>query len=150
MEVELWDKANNVGEPAIINPKKYLVLMECIRNNEDEELKRIACIEIARNQELNTRSEDVIKTMIRRIKQEAVDLRSRSMGQREDESVKDYITRLEQTAKTSFIALMDNIKEVKDKNETKKEQENKPYQKENIQGEKYGEKERLRGAYVPK
>ena len=24
VEVELWDKANNVGEPAIINPKKYL------------------------------------------------------------------------------------------------------------------------------
>ena len=37
-EVELWDTANDVGDPIKLNTKKYLAIMESIRNANDKEL----------------------------------------------------------------------------------------------------------------
>ena len=37
-EVELWDNANDVGKPEMLNMKKYLAFMDSIRNAEDKEL----------------------------------------------------------------------------------------------------------------
>ena len=44
-EVELWDNANDAGEPEKLNMKKYLAFMDSIRNAEDKELERMAEIE---------------------------------------------------------------------------------------------------------
>ena len=68
-EVELWDKSNNTGNPAIRNLKKYLTLMKCIRNTEDEELKKPAHVEFVENLEFNIRAEGIIKAMIRKLKE---------------------------------------------------------------------------------
>ena len=48
-EVELWNSSNNIGDPAVLNTKKYLALMESIRKAEDEELEKVAEVEFVEN-----------------------------------------------------------------------------------------------------
>ena len=100
-EVGLSDKSNNIGNPAILNHKKYLALMECIRNTEDKELKRTAKVEFMENQEFNIRAKGVINAMIQKIKEKQgeSDLEKCSVGWKEprdikqerNETIKDYV-----------------------------------------------------------
>ena len=67
-EVELWDSSNNVGDPATLNTKKYLALMESIRNAEDEELKSTGNVEFMENQEFDKKAENGSNGMIQKLK----------------------------------------------------------------------------------
>jgi len=78
--VKLWDKSNNIGDPATLNPKKYPALMECIINAEDEKLKRTANIEIAESQKFNIRAEGVINTMTQILKEKLGEILSSLEG----------------------------------------------------------------------
>ena len=49
LEVELWDNSNNIRDPVKLNTKKYLALMESIRNVKDKDLENTAEVEFIEN-----------------------------------------------------------------------------------------------------
>ena len=66
-EVELWNSSSNVGDPTILNTKKYLALMESIRKAEDKELEKVAKVEFVENIEFDKTAENIIKIMMEKI-----------------------------------------------------------------------------------
>ena len=68
-EVELWDSSNNTGDPIKLNTKKYLALMESIRNAEDKDLENTAEVEFMENQEFNKKAEDFIKVIMEKLRE---------------------------------------------------------------------------------
>ena len=100
-EVELWDSSNNTGDPERLNTKKYLALMESIRNSEDKDLERTAEVEFIENQEFDK------KVMMDKLKEKlgesdvekcsAVWKEFVNIKQEGIEATKDYVARYEQT-----------------------------------------------------
>ena len=67
-QVELWDSANNTGDPTKLNIKKYLAVMESIRKAEDRELERTAEVEFVENREFDKKAKTVVRAMIDKLK----------------------------------------------------------------------------------
>ena len=69
LEVELWDSSNKIGDPAKLNTKKYLALMESIRNTKDKDLENTVEVEFTENREFDKKAQNVIKAMMEKIKE---------------------------------------------------------------------------------
>ena len=105
--MELWDNSNNIGDPVKLNTKKYLALMESIRNAKDKDLENTDEVEFTENQEVDKKAENVIKAMIEKLKEKLgeSDLEKCSAAwkefvnikHKEDEAIEDYVSRFERT-----------------------------------------------------
>ena len=62
-EVELWDNSNTIGDPVKLSTKKYLALMESIRNAKVKDLENTAEVEFTENREFDKKAQNVIKAM---------------------------------------------------------------------------------------
>ena len=102
-EVRLWDESNSVTE----NGKKYLKLVESVRNSEEsEDLKHLVQVEFVENEAFDKKDANVVTKMLDLIKEKLSKtdmeksteawLNFMDIKQKKDESIKDYVARYEQ------------------------------------------------------